>query len=154
MCAQNRTRTCTPLSTRTWNERVYHSATWAYFCGRLPFLERKTRLELATPTLARLCSTNWAISAIAVQIYVWLCNAASFVLKNHGIFNTLLYVLCVEVCRSRKIKVFLPFAMLHCQHSSFMNLSAALRVCCFPTSRSFRLSAITPLISILWQFCR
>ena len=26
-------------------------------------LERKTRLELATPTLARLCSTNWAISA-------------------------------------------------------------------------------------------
>ena len=37
--------------------------------ARLPFrhlgivLERKTRLELATPTLARLCSTNWAISA-------------------------------------------------------------------------------------------
>ena len=28
------------------------------------FPERKTRLELATPTLARLCSTNWAISAI------------------------------------------------------------------------------------------
>ena len=27
--------------------------------------ERKTRLELATLTLARLCSTNWAISAIA-----------------------------------------------------------------------------------------
>ena len=25
--------------------------------------ERKTRLELATPTLARSCSTNWAISA-------------------------------------------------------------------------------------------
>ena len=25
--------------------------------------ERKTRLELATLTLARLCSTNWAISA-------------------------------------------------------------------------------------------
>ncbi len=36
-------------------------------CG----LERKTRLELATPTLARSCSTNWATSAdqIAVQIY-------------------------------------------------------------------------------------
>ena len=29
------------------------------------FSERKTRLELATLTLARLCSTNWAISAIA-----------------------------------------------------------------------------------------
>ena len=27
-------------------------------------VERKTRLELATPTLARLCSTNWAISAV------------------------------------------------------------------------------------------
>ena len=26
-------------------------------------MERKTRLELATPTLARWCSTNWAISA-------------------------------------------------------------------------------------------
>ena len=30
VCAQNRTRTCTSLNTRTWNERVYHSATWAY----------------------------------------------------------------------------------------------------------------------------
>ena len=30
--------------------------------GRL-FVERETRLELATPTLARLCSTNWAILA-------------------------------------------------------------------------------------------
>ncbi len=29
----------------------------------LGLLERKTRLGLATPTLARLCSTNWAISA-------------------------------------------------------------------------------------------
>ena len=27
--AQNRTRTCTSWNTRTWNERVYHSATWA-----------------------------------------------------------------------------------------------------------------------------
>ena len=26
-------------------------------------LERETRLELATPTLARSCSTNWAIPA-------------------------------------------------------------------------------------------
>ena len=30
---------------------------------RFDVKERKTRLELATPTLARLCSTNWAISA-------------------------------------------------------------------------------------------
>ena len=28
--AQNRTRTCTSWNTRTWNERVYHSATWAW----------------------------------------------------------------------------------------------------------------------------
>ena len=64
-CAQNRTRTCTSLNTRTWNERVYHSATWAL---QITAFERKTRLELATPTLARLCSTNWAISAFASQI--------------------------------------------------------------------------------------
>ena len=37
-----------------------NSATWAS-------IERKTRLELATPTLARLCSTNWAISALKVK---------------------------------------------------------------------------------------
>ena len=63
--AQNRTRTCTSLNTRTWNERVYHSATWAL---QITAFERKTRLELATPTLARLCSTNWAISAFVSQI--------------------------------------------------------------------------------------
>ena len=61
--AQNKTRTCTSLNTRTWNERVYHSATWASVSVRFLPLERKTRLELATLTLARLCSTNWAISA-------------------------------------------------------------------------------------------
>ena len=60
--------------------------------ARLPFrhlgresIERKTRLELATPTLARLCSTNWAISArlidkqvllseMRVQRYAFLLN--------------------------------------------------------------------------------
>ena len=39
-----------------------------FFCCQRIFSlirERKTRLELATPTLARLCSTNWAISAFA-----------------------------------------------------------------------------------------
>ena len=35
--------------------------TLSSFCSE----ERKTRLELATPTLARLCSTNWAISALS-----------------------------------------------------------------------------------------
>ena len=71
--AQNRTRTCTSLNTRTWNERVYHSATWAFskhFGSRVDFLERKTRLELATPTLARLCSTNWAISAFFLKFSI------------------------------------------------------------------------------------
>ena len=42
-----------------------NSATWAS-------IERKTRLELATPTLARLCSTNWAISA-----YLSICLATN-----------------------------------------------------------------------------
>ena len=32
-------------------------------------LERKTGLEPATPTLARLCSTNWAISANFFEIW-------------------------------------------------------------------------------------
>ena len=40
------------------NETRCLRAPWARFAQ-----ERKTRLELATPTLARLCSTNWAISA-------------------------------------------------------------------------------------------
>ena len=86
-CAQNRTRTCTSLNTRTWNERVYqfrHLGVASATVYRLPILtlysktflenksrncvllisiERQTRLELATPTLARLCSTNWAIAA-------------------------------------------------------------------------------------------
>ena len=74
-CAQNRTRTCTSLNTRTWNERVYHSATWAYtdlsvVDTNSNLLERKTRLELATLTLARLCSTNWAISAICLLCFL------------------------------------------------------------------------------------
>ena len=31
-------------------------------------IERQTRLELATPTLARSCSTNWAIAAISSKL--------------------------------------------------------------------------------------
>ena len=41
-----------------------NSATWAKLSSIISKKqERKTRLELATLTLARLCSTNWAISA-------------------------------------------------------------------------------------------
>ena len=47
-----------------------NSATWALFITSLlvmlffvQHVERKTGLGPATPTLARLCSTNWAISA-------------------------------------------------------------------------------------------
>ena len=36
--------------------------------------ERKTRLELATPTLARLCSTNWAISAVSWKLGIFCCT--------------------------------------------------------------------------------
>ena len=41
-------------------------------------LERKTRLELATPTLARLCSTNWAISAIICALAEMRCKGTTF----------------------------------------------------------------------------
>ena len=67
ICAQDRTRTCTLKNTRTWNVRVYQfrhlglnseKTEVEYF-----LFERKTGLGPATPTLARLCSTNWAISA-------------------------------------------------------------------------------------------
>ena len=34
--------------------------TFIFYCKKM---ERETRLELATPTLARSCSTNWAIPA-------------------------------------------------------------------------------------------
>ena len=49
-----------------------NSATWALFITSLlvmlffvQHVERKTGLGPATPTLARLCSTNWAISAFS-----------------------------------------------------------------------------------------
>ena len=66
--AQNRTRTCTHRCTRTWNVRVYqfrHLGIWIWFIQNV---ERKTGLGPATPTLARLCSTNWAISAFTLPL--------------------------------------------------------------------------------------
>ena len=88
VCAQNRTRTCTSLNTRTWNERVYHSATWAYtdlsvVDTNSNLRERKTRLELATLTLARLCYTNWAISAILI------CFVFSLFQRTIGVVSVL-----------------------------------------------------------------
>ena len=40
--------------------------------------ERETRLELATPTLARLCSTNWAILAWSLNFQTWCKNTSIF----------------------------------------------------------------------------
>ena len=37
------------------------------------YLERETRFELATPTLARLCSTSWAIPANTSR-FDWCCS--------------------------------------------------------------------------------
>ena len=68
--AQNRTRTCTSLNTRTWNVRVYqfrHLGKTRLAPLSIQNFERQTRLELATPTLARLCSTNWAIAASVIS---------------------------------------------------------------------------------------
>ena len=62
--AQNRTRTCTSLLTlvpETSASTIPPPGLVELRCYKQK--ERKTRLELATPTLARLCSTNWAISA-------------------------------------------------------------------------------------------
>ena len=64
LCAQNRTRTCTiakPLAPET--SASTNSATWAFHyknkaVSYRSFSERKTGLEPATLTLARLCSTN------------------------------------------------------------------------------------------------
>ena len=46
------------------------------------FLERKTRLELATPTLARLCSTNWATSAFLFSQTLFLSFGIAKVRKK------------------------------------------------------------------------
>ena len=57
------------LSDSNQRPRDYKSralANWAKEANTFE-VERKTRLELATPTLARLCSTNWAISAGVVR---------------------------------------------------------------------------------------
>ena len=74
--AQNRTRTCTPRGTRTWNVRVYQFRHLGILSLRpnvlmlffVQHVERKTGLGPATPTLARLCSTNWAISACSFRL--------------------------------------------------------------------------------------
>ena len=57
------------LSDSNQRPRDYKSralANWAKEANTFE-VERKTRLELATLTLARLCSTNWAISASVVR---------------------------------------------------------------------------------------
>ena len=62
--------------------------------ARLPFRhvgkwkrisERKTRLELATPTLARLCSTNWAISAVSETLQPYLTSWRGGDSNSHGL---------------------------------------------------------------------
>ncbi len=65
----NRTRRiCNPL-----HNRFVNAPNSSCFSARHPpepmsfKLERETRLELATPTLARSCSTNWAIPAFIKQ---------------------------------------------------------------------------------------
>ena len=61
------------------NPSLLYEVTDSLWEGNSPSLERKTRLELATLTLARLCSTNWAISAYRFSDYkgntiFLLCN--------------------------------------------------------------------------------
>ena len=62
----NRTkRICNPLHNRFANAPCKREL--ALYCLNL---ERETRLELATPTLARSCSTNWAIPALGGQLAI------------------------------------------------------------------------------------
>ena len=64
---------CTPWKGGVWgrSSSLYCiKKRWQPFGCHLCIWERKTRLELATPTLARLCSTNWAISAKCVALPV------------------------------------------------------------------------------------
>ena len=85
-----------------------NSASWAS-------IERKTRLELATPTLARLCSTNWAFSA-----YLSICLATNFstyilygwlflwiAVQRYGFFLNAASVFGKKSEKSMKIVVFL-----------------------------------------------
>ena len=48
-------------------------------------MERETRLELATPTLARSCSTNWAIPAFEV-IQNWIATLYKFLSASQAKF--------------------------------------------------------------------
>ena len=68
-----------PLDTRTWNVRVYQFRHLGKdYCSNISKKhERKTRLELATLTLARLCSTNWAISASLLQPFIFFPIASA-----------------------------------------------------------------------------
>ena len=66
-CAQDETRTHTALRPLPPQSSVYTNFTTC--AGTFWKVERKTGLEPATPTLARLCSTNWAISANSFEIW-------------------------------------------------------------------------------------
>ena len=111
-CAQNRTRTCTALRPLVPETSVSTNFTiWANgnsvverkkaklfrfaFCFK--FQERKTGLEPATPTLARSCSTNWAIFAIIF-----------FVFKMKSLFHLFFQLRCKDSLFLRIYKYFGP----------------------------------------------
>ena len=56
--------TCASTNSATWALFITNLIRNALFCS---ISERKTGLGPATPTLARLCSTNWAISACFIS---------------------------------------------------------------------------------------
>ena len=59
----NSTRSGTWTRTAITGQRILSPSCLPFHHSGILYGERKTRLELATLTLARLCSTNWAISA-------------------------------------------------------------------------------------------
>ena len=58
-CETHAPETCASTNSATW-------ARFQYSISKISKYERKTGLGPATPTLARLCSTNWAISAYQI----------------------------------------------------------------------------------------
>ena len=65
--ASKSTRSGTWTRTAITGQRILSPSCLPFHHSGILYGERKTRLELATLTLARLCSTNWAISAFGFK---------------------------------------------------------------------------------------
>ena len=124
-------------ATRTWNERVYqfrhlgnHYINKAVSYRFSPW-ERKTGLEPATLTLARLCSTNWATSAITgakvgiffkypnlLPVFLPIFSFSSFFFRTKSIPIYFIFLLLFQNI-SFIIGITCYFSMVFCKSSPF-----------------------------------